>query len=440
MRQQSLVSGESRRGSWRAAFGVLVLAAALAACGDAGVGAGATGSHASGDHSTAAGSLVRKAVAARYAAHPFGAGYLIGDNQLTESGQVAGYHEPVRFQQEAFSWTIAGGVTILPQPNGRNSAPALNDVGQVLGYIDASDGSARGPFIWRAGDGLQYLPVPDNSPAEMRDLNNHGVAVGATYPGGLPFLTSLAGAQLIPLPGGIRGSAARINDAGQVLGGYSDVDALSRVFFWSAADGSQDVPPPGTFDTAGRYHVYPLGINDSGTVLVRYSGDQTGDGAYVWSAQSGAQAIPGLPLEDGSLGATWATALNNAGQVVGASSGRPLIWSASTGTRALLPADASHIVSGEASAINASGQVAGHIVLADGWQSRAVVWTETGEMIDLNDRIDPALGLTLIRATRITDSGYILALGADFRRVVLAPESAVTPTPPPLSASLRAAV
>jgi len=59
--------------------------------------------------------------------------------------------------------------------------------------------------------------------------------------------------------------------------------------------------------------------------------------------------------------------------------------------------------------LNNGGQVVGGAYIADN-TSHAFLYTE-GRMEDLNDWLDPALGLTLSVATGINDSGQIVANG-----------------------------
>ena len=66
-------------------------------------------------------------------------------------------------------------------------------------------------------------------------------------------------------------------------------------------------------------------------------------------------------------------------------------------------------------------------LLLPGLGERWFIWTPDDGMVDLNTRIDPALGITLTRATDIADTGAIVAWGLDS----LGRERSYLLTPPP---------
>lgn len=357
-------------------------------------------------------SPVAKEVASRYVYHEVGGNAFLYQKRLAENGQVASQRVEAYMQYQALSWTIEGGMTAIPLPPAYNSTVAANSAGQVLG-IHGQSGQWGMPFLWSEVGGVQFLPLPGEGPAEALDMNAQGQVVGSIYRTREPFITSVSGVQVIPTPDGSGGRATRINDAGQVLGDYHALGEKARLYLWSAADGSIDVPAPAWLispDPEDAYYLVPLALNASGQVLGKMYQSRHLEQYFVWSPQGETQVIERLERPEWGSDSMGVSAMNQAGQVVGTSRGWPYIWSASTGTRKLQGPDGD-IYYGSAVAVNDVGQVAGSAILREGESARAVIWTEAGEMIDLNERIDPALGLTLTTAHNITNSGYI-AVGA----------------------------
>lgn len=142
--------------------------------------------------------------------------------------------------------------------------------------------------------------------------------------------------------GGTTSGATELNDIGQVVGWSSDATEGPHAFLWT--DGSmQDLGPLGL--------VGQVRLNARGQVAwTAYpAGDVPHRRAVLWS--------DGVAQELGTLGDTgWSQvyALNDLGQVVGASNGRPVLWE--NGVMRELPGLGG---GGWASAINDLGQIVG---------------------------------------------------------------------------------
>ena len=157
------------------------------------------------------------------------------------------------------------------------------------------------------------------------------------------------------------------------------------------------------------------GYPDSVAVDVNERGDLAG---YVSSAEgidravrwtSGIEELGVLPAPHHIR--SRATALNEAGQVVGYSSGagvmHAFLWTERDGMEDLgtLPGG----TNSRALYINSSGQVVGGSDSSHG--PRAFLWTRNAGMRDLNDLVDIP-GLELLEALRINRFGQIVAVGA----------------------------
>ena len=279
------------------------------------------------------------------------------------------------------------------------ASAGLNDSGQVVGCGTAPDGGA-GALIWSPGAGGQVLGhFYDYGFSVGTGINNSGQVAGtSSYQ---PFLWSAGTmANLCNTPGCVSGTAAGINDSGQVVGSYSDVNS-SLAGFLSSGGVTQRLAglPGGTFAAAQA-------INNSG--LIAGYGDGVGaDGvsrvyAMLWSGST-VQSLGMLPNGYGSQ----AYGINNLGQVVGAAptqdGGGAFLWSSDTGMQNL-----GSLYQGgqsEAYGVNDFGQVIGY---ADG---DVVLWSN-GKLIDLSLLPEvQASGWWLTKATGINNAGQIVGTG-----------------------------
>ena len=283
--------------------------------------------------------------------------------------------------------------------------------------------------------------------------------------------------------------SARINNAGQVLAWAIPLNPGGSLAPWNAyvVSPGQTLANAQKLGTAGGNHNYARGMNDLGQVVgqVGFSGDQPWH-AYLHTPN------PPSPLKDlGSLGGPYSSAygVNNSGQVTGSAENAARFPRAfrTAPNAAIQPQDDLGSLGGlyvNGRVINDAGQVAGMASIANesashlfrtapnadinpatddlgtlpggtyiepedinasgnlvGWGNRTgssqhafVVLGST--LYDLNDLIDPSLGITLEVASGINDFGDIVARGTinggDGRdRAFL-----LTPVPEPGSSSL----
>jgi probable HAF family extracellular repeat protein len=196
-------------------------------------------------------------------------------------GQVVG-----RSCFRGFSWTAATGMVGLGAPSTDSGATAVNDSGQVVGWmaVDANNWIYHA-FLWTAAHGI-------------RDLG--------TLPG---FPSSFANGT---------------NSGGQVIGTIRpfnpEMPPTNQAFVWSAARGMLRLSAP-------TYGATPTGINRSGQVVgYTFSYMDTMDDdhqAVFWTPAGKLIHLSGI---NASAFSTMAMAVNDHGEIIGNSDGHALMW------------------------------------------------------------------------------------------------------------------
>jgi probable HAF family extracellular repeat protein len=303
-----------------------------------------------------------------------------------------------------------------------STASDLNQAGQVVGQAGTADGLGQA-FLWENGTMIDLGTLGGNSGAS--GINDLGQVVGSFLAGDTSYHAFLVTPQggmwfqdddldgrndfMIDL-GTLNGSdsswAADINNAGQVVGASAD-----QTFLWDAANGMIDLGTPMGF-TSNQ----PSGINELGQVtgVAWYYDDLSAwhSSAFLWDAANGMTV----------LGAdSWATDLNDAGQVVGDA----FLWTPDspnglTGSftdLGMLPSLPD---------INNVGQIVGHsmvaetVLLYDEWGEpyyetyyypHAFVWDAASGMVDLQSQLLPGSDATLQYVASINDGGVIAVTG-----------------------------
>ncbi|HLF55747.1 MAG TPA: hypothetical protein VI942_02765, partial [Thermoanaerobaculia bacterium] len=265
----------------------------------------------------------------------------------------------------AFLYTDAGGMVQLPALAGqpRSVARDVNDLGDVVGSANAGGGDLGHAVLWRGGavtdlGTLSGSTVAVATCSEALGINNLGQIVGwsSTNGGSLgahAFLYSDAEGMIDLTPSSDTGSAADINDAGQVTGYKTASLGYSHAFRWYEGSFVDLGVLPGFASSFG------WAINATGQVAGSSSSASGNSEEFFRSIEGGGlQSLGGVGEHNVALG------INASGQVVGA-----------------------------------RGQS----------MSRAVLYTDASGLQDLDSLIDPSLGWVLLRAFDINDSGQIAA-------------------------------
>ncbi len=282
-----------------------------------------------------------------------------------------------------------------------SNAYNINDHGQVVGRSTNGDGYFRA-FLYDGGV-MQDLGTLGGLRSYGYGINNDGQVVGYAENEETPTRTrafrydSGGGMQSLGTLGGVLSYAYAINNSGQVVGYSQNAGGTYLAYIYNSGSGMQ---PIGTLGGTS----YAEDINDHGQV-VGYSPINPGiSHAFIYDGTNGIQ-----DLDPAGAYSSYAYGINNAGQVVGNSSklgstrgfiydgGETQILGTLGGTTSL------------ARNINDAGQVVGYSQNLAG-DTHAFVYGD-GQMIDLNEVVDPGLGWTLVQAIDINARGQIVGYG-----------------------------
>jgi probable HAF family extracellular repeat protein len=316
-------------------------------------------------------------------------------------------------------------------PGGESFATDINNFGQVVGnaIVPNLDPNIPSPFIPRAFRTRPNQPLNRDTDdlgsfggaSQAEAINDQGQVVGSSAAATGPFraFRTAPNAPINPatdalgsLDGSGGGTARGINRLGQVVGD-------------SAAHGFRTAPNlpinPATDHLAPSIRGGADDINDLGQVLFNAETqinptDPTDFRSPAYRTQPNQPVNPATD-DLGTLGgrSTRARAINNAGYVVGESA------DAQNAQRAFVVGPTGQIhpvtsliptpLSAVAHDINRENSVVGEMSLGPLLTHAFLYDYEDRQLIDLNARIDPALGWTLFTATAINDLGQIVGAG-----------------------------
>jgi probable HAF family extracellular repeat protein len=293
----------------------------------------------------------------------------------------------------------------------------LNDAGQVAG-TSLNDAGVENAFVWSVRGGMLDLrAAPSRGRSYGWAINSHGVVTGAMGDAAHPFRWSVAsGVEDLGITPGIPAPASGrvINDAGLVAGVTTIDDEFTRVFVWTRSDGLIDIDTPGSAESS------PVAVGAGGEVAGNRlaSFDDGGERPFLWTRATG---MVDLGTGRGSTASVIAMTpgLHIAGSI-GYPDGRQraMSWTRQGGMRELGTLGGR---TSAARAVNARGQIVGFAEDRLG-AMRAFVWSAAGGMLDLNRALRHAPpGLVLDQALAINDSGAIVA-GSNAGLVLLSPK------------------
>jgi probable HAF family extracellular repeat protein len=331
-------------------------------------------------------------------------------NAVNDAGQVTGWANK-RKSVHAFLWSRGKMTDLGTFGSGKlnSSAYGINRSGQVVGASEINADLAYHAFLWSKGKMLDLGTLDPNDEeidSEALAVNDRGLAVGwsdVDAPSGdLASHAVLwsAGTQTdlgtFVGSGDLSSEADDINNSGQVVG-WSDISGGEHMhaFMWSNGT-MTDLGTLGTYRDS-----YAVAINEAGQVVgaswsITSSGGRTRrvDHAFLWS--------DGTVRNLGTLGgeSSYATDINDSGEAVGASQTRSGRWHAffwSRGKMFDLGALGAH--DSGADGLNSSGDVVGAIqwgANAKVQHSHAVLWTSAKKVG--RTTVPNLMGMTLTAA------------------------------------------
>jgi probable HAF family extracellular repeat protein len=290
-------------------------------------------------------------------------------------------------------------VTEIPTLGGPFIDPrSINNKGEVVGYAAINANQDEHAFLYSAG-ATRDLGALDGSSSGAWDINDSTEVTG-TYVNALGqercFLYRNSSMKPLGTLGGTFCNAKAINAAGTIVGQSSNLAGDSLCFTYSG--GQMSAMP-----TLGSPYCDANGVSDNGHVAgisITAAGDWR---AYVF--RNGTMTDIGGSIAGNGIEVD---GINDDDDVVGM-----WVYGGYAGYTGFLyrAAVMGPLAGGytEPLDVNNAGVVAGYAIF--GTDGHAFIWDATNGLQDLNDLIDPGLGLTLTVIEGISDVGQMTGFG-----------------------------
>lgn len=335
---------------------------------------------------------------------------------INESGTVSGWAERESGERAGFRYERGFRMVPLLYWSGQGSAAnALSDFGEeACGWGVGDDGQQRA--LYWLFDEIVEIGMAEGQPSEALDVNDFGIVVG-WLDGRLPvreaFTWTLAEGYR-PLPALAYGptEARAINEVGQVAGVSEYYDSGFRAVLWNGGEIM-------SLDTLGGLNSAAEGINNLGEVVGESDviGYPPASRAFLWlpapayGREAGLHDLGTLP----ELLCSRAWEINDAGTIVGEAydredraPARALIWTPTAGLRdlnELISADEDwHLLC--ARAVNNRGEIAGYGLHAGAHRAFLLLPVPTGDL-DASGCVDQADLALLLSALGQSQRGDI---------------------------------
>jgi probable HAF family extracellular repeat protein len=286
---------------------------------------------------------------------------------------------------------------------------SIGELNLPLGTLGGKNSSINWNGINDRGEavGMSETSVPDPNGEDLCGFGTHLTC--------LPFFWQNNHMYALPTVGGNNGQASAVNNSGQVAG-YAENGIVDSTCPAGVTNNRVDLP---VMWTKGNAQALPtigtdpdgvaFGINNQGQA-VGYSGTCTSANyAVLWENGTA------TPLADLGTPGAIAYEINGHNQIVGQavnSEGTALaaIWQNNTVTSLgiLLPGD----VASFATSINNRGQVVGSSFNSASSWSHGLLW-QNGKMYDLNTLFPASSNLYVISASNINESGQIAGMAVE---------------------------
>lgn len=250
---------------------------------------------------------------------PTGGGTGVEAYGVNNAGQIVGRVGTGANTADHFVWSAGSVIARIQTASGATPNPAINNAGRVVGY--GYNGTNAYAYQYTIGSGTLTTLAGYNGVTRATDINDSGVISGiGTFGGNVGILYANAAATPVQIAGANTRGGLYINNAGLLAGTSSSSPGVTQAFIQAGAGGSRTY-----LGTLGGAYSEATAINDAGQVV----GYSTASGvAHAFLYSNGVMIDLGVRPGSGQNGSR-ATAVNNFGVAVGdenAANGQALLF------------------------------------------------------------------------------------------------------------------